>query len=85
MRHALAHARTHPRAQCTFAGKLIGTCTVISGVLVLALPVSIVGTHFSREFDLVAAKKLRERKVSEGLSSVGYLAARRCPVGRKGV
>jgi hypothetical protein len=45
---------------------LIGTCTVISGVLVLALPVSIVGTHFSREFDLVAAKKLRERKVSEG-------------------
>ena len=30
-------------------GKFIGTCTVLTGILTLALPISIVETNFSRE------------------------------------
>jgi hypothetical protein len=46
----------------TNVGKFVGAICMISGVLVLAMPISIVGTYFSREYDKFAARKDRERE-----------------------
>ena len=56
-------------------GKFIGTCTVLSGILALALPISIIETNFSVEmaefrkkslFIQIQKKIKRELKVKEG-------------------
>ena len=44
----------------TVIGKAIGFCCMLSGVLVLAMPISIVGTFFSLEYERFQRKKGRE-------------------------
>lgn len=40
----------------TFAGKLIGCCTMVSGILILALPISVLGTNFQQAYELHASR-----------------------------
>ena len=50
----------------TGAGKAVGCFTVLSGVLVLALPITIVGSNFAHEYDrknkMDAAQKVEKKK-----------------------
>lgn len=41
----------------TLLGKLVATATMFSGVLVLALPITIISSNFSDEFDKLQARK----------------------------
>ena len=45
----LANFPTVPGSGVEGYGKFIGTCTMLKGILTLALPISIVETNFSRE------------------------------------
>lgn len=45
----------------TEGGKLIGSVCMISGVLVLALPITIIGANFANEYAKVQAEEARER------------------------
>jgi hypothetical protein len=41
----------------TNTGKVIATCSFVGGMLVLALPITIIGTNFSEEYRVVEEKK----------------------------
>ena len=41
----LGYGDVYPR---TFFGKLVGTCTALSGILALALPITVVGANFTQ-------------------------------------
>ena len=45
----------------TAVGKAIGFCCMLSGVLVLSMPISIVGTFFSLEYERFQRKEQREQ------------------------
>eukprot|EP00948_MAST-09A_sp_MAST-9A-sp1_P002181 g2181.t1 len=59
----------------TLFGRLIGVCTVVFGVIVIALPISIIGAAFEDEFKMAkqAAIERRKRMKEHGLSEEGIV------------
>ena len=45
----------------SIAGKFVGATTMLSGILILALPISIIGSHFEKEYKAVSQRKERQR------------------------
>ena len=44
--------RALPCAQLTFLGKLLAMCTMLLGVLILALPITVVGSNFHKMMEM---------------------------------
>merc|ERR1719428_1458006 len=49
----------------TREGKLMGSLTMLCGVVVLAMPVGVIGANFSNEYDRVQAENRRREKLRE--------------------
>ena len=67
------------------AGKIVGTVTILCGILVLALPISIIGQNFTKEFqddenakeeEELAREEAAMAKAAEGLTGVQAALAR---------
>ena len=57
-------------------GKFIGTCSVLTGILALALPISIIETNFSREMAIFRKKALFiqiQRRIKRDLKTEGSI------------
>ena len=50
-------------------GKLVASCTMILGILVLALPISVLGSTFSTEYEALRAEEKRRKAVRRLMSS----------------
>lgn len=49
----------------TLTGKLVSTCTILCGIVVLAMPVGVIGANFSCEYDRMQDVKKKKRKARE--------------------
>jgi hypothetical protein len=47
----------------TGGGKFFGTLTILSGVIVLAMPVGVIGANFSQEYNRIQCEKNKRKKV----------------------
>eukprot|EP00747_Dinoflagellata_sp_TGD_P093439 gnl/TRDRNA2_/TRDRNA2_165764_c0_seq1.p1 gnl/TRDRNA2_/TRDRNA2_165764_c0~~gnl/TRDRNA2_/TRDRNA2_165764_c0_seq1.p1 ORF type:complete len:300 (+),score=65.72 gnl/TRDRNA2_/TRDRNA2_165764_c0_seq1:127-900(+) len=50
-------------------GKIIGACTILNGIIVLAMPVGVIGANFSYEYYLVQQDKQRRLKEKQELDT----------------
>ena len=49
----------------TKMGNFIGTLTILSGIVVLAMPVGVIGSNFSTEYDRTLQEKSRRKKLKD--------------------
>lgn len=47
----------------TGAGKFVGTLTILSGIIVLAMPVGVIGSVFEQEYALVQCERIKQKKL----------------------
>merc|ERR1719191_2066848 len=60
----------------TGAGKLIGTLTILCGIIVLAMPVGVIGANFSQEYDCMILQTAKRKKAEQQAQTESEIRAR---------
>merc|ERR550514_2155041 len=57
----------------TKLGKVIGSVTILSGMVVLAMPVGVIGANFSTEYERVQQEKRRRQKMADQTEAMAQI------------